>query len=168
DETILTVTLSALLIVAIIGGMIIGRRNRTKRQRYIAHPLEVPQYILDQQPSAVANGIYVTTILGNHLLERETAHSLGNRRQGQPEVHRTELAILRAGEPRIFIPSTDNITSAWVSGMAGKFVEKDVLLGITWCLDETEVTTGFRAETIEEHQALRTQLDTLTNGRQTA
>lgn len=168
DETTLTVTLSALLIVAIIGGMIIGRRNRTKRQRYIAHPLEVPQYILDQQPSAMANGIYVTTILGNHLLERVTAHRLGNRSQGQLEVHPTGVAILRAGEPNIFIPTSDIITSATVSGMAGKFVEKDGLLAITWWLDETEVTTGFRAETIEEHQALRTQLDTLTNGRQTA
>src|SRR5699024_10257506 len=111
--------------------MIIGRRNLTKRQRYIAHPLEVPQYILDQQPSAVANRIYVTTILGNHLLERVTAHSLGNRSQGQLEVHPTGVAILRAGEPNIFIPPSDIITSATISVMAATSVEKVVLLAIT-------------------------------------
>src|SRR5699024_8714983 len=148
--------------------MIIGRRNRTKRQRYIAHPLEVPQYILDQQPSAMANGIYVTTILGNHLLERVTAHRLGNRSQGQLEVHPTGVAILRAGEPTIVFATSDIIKSARVSVLDGKFVEKDGLHTITWWLDETEVNTGFRSETIEEHQAHRTHLDTLTFGRQTA
>lgn len=168
DETTFTVTLSVILIAAIISGMIIGRRNRTKRQRYVARPAEVPQEIIDQQPIAVATGIYVTTVLGNHLLERVTAHRLGNRSQAQLEVHPSGVTIFRAGEPNIFIPISDIITSATVSGMAGKFVEKDGLLAITWRLEETEVTSGFRAETIEEHQALRTQLDTLTNGRQTA
>lgn len=168
DETIFTVTLSAILIVAIVLGITLGFRNRTKRQQYIAVPPEIPENLLSQQPLGAAEGTYVTTVLGHELLERVTAHRLGNRSQAQVEVHRTGVAVLRAGEPNFFIPAGDITVTSTISGIAGKFVEKDGILAITWKLGETEITTGFRTSTIAEHQELRTQLDILTNGRQTA
>lgn len=168
DETTFTVTLSVLLIAAIIIGIILGRRNRTKRQQYIAPPTDVPDELLANQPLASAEGTYITTVLGQDLLERVTAHDLGNRSQAQLEIHTTGIVLLRVGEPNFFIPVADMTATATISGMAGKFVEKDGILAITWQLGENEVTTGFRTETIAEHQALRTQLDNLTNGRHTA
>ncbi|WP_022870720.1 PH-like domain-containing protein [Yaniella halotolerans] len=168
DETTFTVTLSAILIAAIVIGIIVGFRNRTKRQQYIAVPAAVPESLLTQQPLGAAEGIYVTTVLGQELLERVMAHGLGNRSQAQVEVHNAGVAVMRAGEPNFFIPTGDITKVSTISGMAGKFVEKDGILAITWNLGDIDVTTGFRTETIAEHQELRTQLEILTNGRQTA
>lgn len=167
DEIIFTVALSALLIAATVLGILFGRRNRTKRQQYITEPRQVPSELLQTQPLAAAEGIYVNTVLGQELLERVTAHQLGNRSQAQLEVHTAGVVVLRAAEPNLFIPVEDLTKVATVSGMAGKFVEKDGILAITWQLGDTEVTTGFRSESIADQQALRAQLDTLTNGRQT-
>ena len=113
-------------------------------------------------------GTYVSTVLGQELLERVTAHHLGNRAEAQIEVHPAGVALLRAGEPNFFIPAADIVSIATVSGIAGKFVEKDGILAITWNLRDTEVTTGLRTETITAHQQLYTALQQLTNGRQTA
>lgn len=168
DETTFTVTLSAILIAGIVVGIIVGFRNRTKQQQYIPVPADVPETLLTQQPMGAAEGTYVTTVLGQELLERVTAHHMGNRGRAQVEVHKTGVAVLRAGEPNFFIPVHDIAGATTISGMAGKFVEKDGILAITWNLGEVDVTTGFRAGTIAEHQELRTQLDILTNGRQTA
>lgn len=168
DETTFTVTLSAILIAAIVIGIIVGFRNRTKRQQHIAVPPDVPETLLRQQPLGTAQGTYVTTVLGQELLERVTAHHLGNRSQAQVEVHKAGVAVMRAGEPNFLIPAECITAVSTISGMAGKFVEKDGILAITWTLGESDVTTGFRTETIAEHHQLRTQLDILTNGRQTA
>lgn len=168
NETTFTVALSALLIAVIIAGIVIGRRNRTKRQQHIALPADVPENLLQSEPRFSTEGTYVTTVLGQDLLERVTAHRLGNRSQAQLEVHSAGVAVLRVGEPNIFIPVADITGASTVSGMAGKFVEKDGIVALNWRLDDTDVTTGFRTESISDHQALRTQLETLTNGRQTA
>ena len=149
-------------------GIYFGRRNRTKRQQYLATPTEIPAKLLDREPNAVVEGTYVTTVLRQQLLERVTAHRLGNRSRAQIEVHDEGIVLLRAGEPNFFIPAAQITGVTTVSGIAGKFVEKDGILAVTWNLDDTEVTTGLRTETISEHQTLRTALETLTNGRQTA
>ena len=168
DETTFTVSLAAILIVLMMLGIYFGRRNRTKRQQYLATPTEIPASLLERQPNAAVEGTYVTTVLGQQLLERVTAHRLGNRSQAQIEVHNEGVILLRAGEPNFFISAAQITGVTTVSGIAGKFVEKDGILAITWNLDDTEVTTGLRTETISEHQKLRTALETLTNGRQTA
>ncbi|GAA4472461.1 hypothetical protein GCM10023190_02960 [Enteractinococcus fodinae] len=168
DETTFTVTLTAILVACILLGIYFGRRNRTKRQHHIAAPTEVPARLLEREPTAAVDGTYITTVLGQHLLERVTAHRLGNRSQARIEVHPEGVVLLRVGEPNFFIPAPQITQVATVSGIAGKFVEKDGILAITWNLDDTEVTTGLRTETISEHQELRTTLETFTNGRQTA
>lgn len=168
DETTFTVTLTAILVALILLGIYFGRRNRTKRQHHIAAPTEVPPQLLEREPTAAVEATYVTTVLGQHLLERVTAHRLGNRSQARIEVHPEGVVLLRVGEPNFFISAPHITQVATVSGIAGKFVEKDGILAITWNLDDTEVTTGLRTETISEHQQLRTALATFTNGRQTA
>lgn len=168
DETTFTLSLTSILIVLIVLGIIIGRRNRNKRQQYVARPADVPQQVLDRQPLTAIEGTYVNTVLGQELLERVTAHRLGNRSQAQIEVHHDGVLVLRVGEPNIFIPTSDIITVTTVSGMAGKFVEKDGMLALTWNLGDTEVTTGLRTKTVSDQHKLHTALITLTNGRQTA
>jgi len=168
DETLFTVTLAVILIALILLGIYVGRRNRTKRQQYLATPTEVPVELLEREPVAAIEGTYVSTVLGDQLLERVTAHRLGNRSQAQIEVHPEGVVLLRVGEPNFFIPAAQLTGVTTVSGIAGKFVEKDGILAISWTLDDTEVTTGLRTETVSDQQTLRTALNTLTNGRQTA
>ena len=168
DETVFIVTLTSTILVLMILGIIFGRRNRTKRQQYVPIPHDVPVGLLEKQPQLVVEGTYVSTVLGQELLERVTAHRLGNPATVQLEVHNEGVALLRAGEPNIFIPTPDLVTVATVSGIAGKFVEKDGILAITWNLGDVEVTTGLRIESITEHQQVLTALEQLTNGRQTA
>lgn len=168
DETVFTVTLATALLVLIMLGIYFGRRNRTKRQRHITAPTEVPTHLLDREPTAAVEGTYVTTVLGQDLLERVTAHRLGNPSQVQVEIHHDGVVLLRAGEPNFFIPTARIVHVTTVSGIAGKFVEKDGIVAITWTLDDLEVTTGLRTESISAHQTLRTALESLTNGRQTA
>lgn len=168
DETLFTVTLTGIILVLMMLGIILGRRNRTKRQHFIETPADVPANLLEQQPHTVVEGTYVSTVLGQALLERVTAHRLGNPSEAQIEIHNQGVVILRAGEPNIFIPETSITAVNTVSGIAGKFVEKDGIVAITWKLGTTEVTTGLRTESVTEHQKLHTALSTLTNGRQTA
>ncbi len=168
DETTFTVTLASVILVVMLLGIILGRRNRTKRQQYVPVPQDMPSALIDQQPLTVVHGTYVSTVLGQELLERITAHKLGNPAETQIEIHTNGVALLRAGEPNIFIATPDIIKVATVSGIAGKFVEKDGILAITWNLGGMEVTTGLRTETIAQHQQLHTALEQLTNGRQTA
>lgn len=168
DETVFTVTLAIILLVLAMLGIYFGRRNRIKRQRHTPAPTEVPTRLFDREPTVAVEGTYVTTVLGQQLLERVTAHRLGNPSRAQIEIHQDGVVLLRAGEPNFFIPTAHIVAVTTVSGIAGKFVEKDGILAITWTLDDLEVTTGLRTETISEHQTLRTALETLTNGRQTA
>jgi len=168
DETTFTVSLATILIVLMMLGIYLGRRNRTKRQLHLTAPPEVPPNLLERQPHITVEGKYVTTVLGQQLLERVTAHRLGNPSQAQIEVHTEGVVLLRAGEPNFFIPAAQITGVTTVSGIAGKFVEKDGIVAITWQLDDTEVTTGLRPETVSDHQKLRTALETFTNGRQTA
>lgn len=168
DETTFIVILTSIIIGLISLGLFFGRRNRTKRQHYVPIPADIPADVLDQQPDTIVQGTYVSTVLGQELLERVTAHRLGNRAEAQIEVHPAGVALLRAGEPNIFIPAADILQITTVSGIAGKFVEKDGILAITWNLGDIEVTTGLRTETSTAHQQLHTALDQLTNGRQTA
>lgn len=168
DETIFTVSLAGSILVLMMLGIFIGRRNRIKRQHYVAAPPEIPAAILQQQPRIAVEGTYVSTVLGQELLERVTAHRLGNRSHAQIEIHDQGVVLLREGEPNLYIPAPDITGVATVSGIAGKFVEKDGILAITWQLADLEVTTGLRTASIADHQPLHTALDTLTNGRQTA
>jgi len=168
DETTFTVTLTSIILVLMILGIIFGRRNRTKRQQYVPVPADIPTELLEKQPRTVVEGTYVSTVLGADLLERVTAHRLGNPAAAQIEVHNDGVALLRVGEPNIFIPVSDIVTVATVSGIAGKFVEKDGIVIITWNLGNTQVTTGLRTESVTQHQQLHTALEQLTNGRQTA
>lgn len=168
DETSFTLSITSILIVVILLGIYFGRKNRTKRQHYVASPIAVPDHLLASEPQIIIEGTYVSTVLGQDLLERVTAHRLGNPSSTQIEVHDQGVVLLRAGEPNIFIPDTDIHEVENVSGIAGKFVEKNGVLAVTWNLGNNTVTTGLRTETVTDHQSLYNALKKLTNGRQTA
>src|SRR5699024_4321409 len=120
------------------------------------------------RPLGTAQGTYVTTVLGQELLERVTAHHLGNRSQAQVEVHKAGVAGMRAGEPNFLIPAESITAGSTISGMAGRFVEKDGILAVTSSLGESDVTHSSPNEPIDAHHQSCTQLDILTKRQQTA
>src|SRR5690625_7850279 len=132
DETTLSVALTGIILVLILLGICIGRRNRTKRQHYVPAPPEVPAALLQQQPKIAVDGTYISTVLGQELLERVTAHRLGNRSHARIEVHDASgVVLLREGEPNLYIPATDITRVATVSSIAAKFVQKESIMAST-------------------------------------
>lgn len=136
-----------------------GWRNRKRRQQDVAAPASVPAAVLEGEPLAAAEGMYVSTVRGQDYLDRIAVHSLGLRTNARLEVHPAGVAVLREGSQNLFIPRADLRQAGLDAGMSGKFVEKDGLVVVTWMLDGQEVTTGFRTRAAQDREPL---LDALT------
>ncbi|WP_245933455.1 PH-like domain-containing protein [Arthrobacter livingstonensis] len=136
------VIITFLILLAIFALMWWGWRNRLRRQADVA---ELPGVPNDVGPSALSvGGQYVTTTSAGDWLDRIAVHGLGIRTNATLEVRDAGVLLLRRGAPDIFIATAalEEITTQ--AGMAGKFVERDGLVVITWRLGERLVDTGFR------------------------
>ncbi|MFC0249845.1 hypothetical protein ACFFIO_15165 [Citricoccus parietis] len=141
-----------------------GWRNRKRRQQDIAAPAPVPAKVLESEPLAGAEGMYVTTVRGRDYLDRIAVHDLGLRTNARLEVHRAGVALLREGGSNLFIPQSDLREVRLDSGMSGKFVEKGGLLVISWTLGDREVSTGFRTRAADDRDPLLTAIQALIEG----
>ncbi|MFB0834390.1 PH-like domain-containing protein [Arthrobacter halodurans] len=126
-------------LVALVG---LGWRNRLRRQGGVAAPAEVPPGLGD--PAASAEGQYVSTTTAGDWLDRIAVHSLGVRTNATLEVHDGGILFVRSGAKDLYIPRADLAGVRRDSGMAGKFVERDGLVVLTWRLGDRAVDTGFR------------------------
>lgn len=142
DARILPGILTLLLVVVVFALMGWGWRNKLKRQNYIGALPEVPENLGEALISVP--GQYVVTTTTGDWLDRLAVHGLGIRTPGVVNVHPHGILIQRTGSQDIFI-AKENLTQVGTqTGMAGKFVEKDGLVLISWFLEHTEVDTGFR------------------------
>ncbi|NUL44997.1 hypothetical protein F7P69_07275 [Cellulosimicrobium funkei] len=141
-----------------------GWRNRKRRQQDIAAPAAVPAEVLESEPLAGAEGMYVTTVRGQDYLDRIAVHDLGVRTNARLEVHHSGVALLREGGSNLFIPQADLRQVRLDSGMSGKFVEKGGLLVVTWTLGDHEVSTGFRTRAADDRDPLLTAIQSLVDG----
>lgn len=136
--------LLALAIIALLAALVLlGWRSRLRRQSDIAAPPPVPAEtgVLLADPS---EGQYVCTTSAGDWLDRIAAHQLGIRSNATLGIHPTGVLLARHGAADVFIPAASIAGVSRSSGMAGKFVEKDGLLVITWALGDKAVDTGFR------------------------
>ena len=136
---VITIAVIALLVALIL----LGWRNRLRRQSGIAAPPAVPADP-GVQLADPSEGQYVCTTTAGDWLDRIAAHQLGIRTNATLSVHPTGVLLARHGAPDVFIPAATITNVQRASGMAGKFVEKDGLLVITWALGDKAVDTGFR------------------------
>jgi hypothetical protein len=67
----------------------------------------------------------------------------------------------RAGASTLYIPAASLTGVRQESGMAGKFVEKDGLLVLTWMHGSHELDTGFRTRRAADKDTLYTALQEL-------
>ncbi|WP_051477012.1 hypothetical protein [Arthrobacter sp. Br18] len=132
--------------------MALGWRSRLKRQSGIGAPPAVPS---DLGPVLYeAEGQYVVTTTAGDWLDRVAVHGMGIRSNAVATVHPEGVLLARVGAPDVFIPRDDLESVRLEGGMAGKFVEKDGLVVLTWRLLDKRVDTGFRTR----HAAHKPQL----------
>jgi hypothetical protein len=147
------------LAVVVFALLAIGWRNRLRRQSDVDPLPAVPAEL--GAPLAAADGQYVASTTAGDWLDRIAVHNLGLRTNAGLSVHPEGVLFDRAGAGPVFIPAGRLTGVRLESGMAGKFVEKDGLLVLSWTLGARELDTGFRTRHAEDKTILRTTLQDL-------
>ncbi len=152
DTQLLSLAITLALIAAAFGLIWIGWRNRLKRQADVEQLPSVPE--APGEPLTSAEGQYVASTTGGDWLDRIAVHGLGIRTNATLAVYRHGVLFDRAGAPALYIPAASLTGVRLDSGMAGKFVEKDGLLVLTWMLGAHELDTGFRTRRAADKNVL--------------
>lgn len=123
-----------------------GWRRRSRRQRDLPAPATAPQ-----DPGAVVleprEGVYVSTTTAGDWLDRVVAHGLGRRSACEVGVFAAGVSVAREGEDVLWLPADRLLRVRRERGMAGKYVDREGLVVLTWLLgpgDDLEVDTGLR------------------------
>jgi hypothetical protein len=136
-----------------------GWRNRLRRQSDVEGLPEVPAQL---SPAAVVvDGQYVATTTADDWLDRIAVQGLGIRSNAELSVHAEGVLFDRPGAAPVFIPRAALQGSRQDAGMAGKFVEKDGLVVVSWKLGSRGLDTGFRARHAADKQPLLDALQEL-------
>ena len=149
----LVLTGVALVLIAV------GWRNRLRRQSDVEPLPEVPAEL--GAPLAAADGQYVASTTAGDWLDRIAVHNLGIRTNATLSVHPEGVLFERSGAGPVFIPTGRLTGVRQESGMAGKFVEKDGLLVLSWMLGSHELDTGYRTRRADDKAVLLTTLQDL-------
>jgi len=146
----------AAVVIALIA---VGWRNRLRRQADVEPLPPVPDE--PGAPLASAAGQYVASTTAGDWLDRIAVHQLGIRTNAELSVHPDGVLFDRSGAVPLFIPAAALTGVRQESGMAGKFVEKDGLLVLSWRLGPRELDTGFRTRRAEDKVLLLATLQDL-------
>ena len=137
----------------------LGWRNRLKRQSDVERLPTVPERL--SPAGIVAEGQYVATTTAGDWLDRIAVQGLGFRGNAELSVHPEGVLFDRAGNDPLFVPADAVTECRTASGMAGKFVEKDGLVVLSWKLGQRELDTGFRTKQAADKQPLLEALQEL-------
>lgn len=152
-DRLLVLGLVTLALIAIVFALLaVGWRNRLRRQSDVDALPEVPAEL--GAPLAAADGQYVASTTAGDWLDRIAVHQLGIRTDAGLSVHPEGVLFDRAGAGPVFIPAGRLTGVRQDSGMAGKFVEKDGLLVLSWMLGARELDSGFRTRRTEDKTTL--------------
>lgn len=158
-DRLLPVLLMLGLAAAVFVLLGLGWRNRLRRQSDVEALPAAPAELT--VPLAGADGQYVTTTSAGDWLDRIAVHNLGLRTNAELSVHSEGVLVNRTGAGPVFIPAARLTGVRLESGMAGKFVEKDGLLVVSWMLGSRELDTGFRTRRAEDKTTLLDALQDL-------
>ena len=152
DNKILTLVITLPLIALVLVLIGLGWRNRLRRQSDVEQLPAVPEEL--SLPLAAADGQYVATTTAGDWLDRIAVRGLRIRTNAELTVHPEGVLFERSGAGPLFIPANRLTGVRQDSGMAGKFVEKDGLLVVTWTLGGRELDTGFRTRRADDKPAV--------------
>ncbi|MFF1251655.1 hypothetical protein ACFVYC_04065 [Pseudarthrobacter sp. NPDC058329] len=159
DTQLLSLVITLALIAAAFGLIWVGWRNRLKRQADVEQLPVVPA--APGEPLTTAEGQYVASTTGGDWLDRIAVHGLGIRTNATLAAYPHGVLIDRAGAPALYVPAASLTGVRLDSGMAGKFVEKDGLLVLSWTHGSHELDTGFRTRRAEDRNVLFAALQEL-------
>ena len=152
DNKTLTLVITLPLIALVLTMIGAGWRSRLRRQSDVEQLPAVPAEL--SLPLATADGQYVATTTAGDWLDRIAVQSLGIRTNAELTVHPEGVLLERSGAGPVFIPAGRLTGVRQDSGMAGKFVEKDGLLVVSWSLGGRELDTGFRTRRAADKHAI--------------
>lgn len=112
-----------------------GWRHRQRRQAGVPAPLPAPA-----DPGVVLleprEGVYVSTTTEGDWLDRVVAHGLGRRSACEVGVFADGVSVARDGEDVLWVPAGTLVRVRRERGMAGKYVDREGLVVLTWSLGE--------------------------------
>jgi hypothetical protein len=155
----LSLIFTLVLVVVALALIGVGWRNRLRRQADVEPLPAVPAGL--GAPLAAADGQYVASTTAGDWLDRIAVHQLGLRTNAELSVHPEGVLFDRSGAGPVFIPAGRLTGVRQESGMAGKFVEKNGLLVLSWMLGTRELDTGFRTRRAEDKALLLSALQDL-------
>lgn len=141
-DGVAAVTLAVVVVLVLFALLWLGWRGRLRRQGGYAQLPEVPADL--SAPRLEVSGQYVVSTSAGDWLDRIAVHSLGVKSNADLSVYSEGVLIRRTGAADVFIPAASVTGVRLESGMAGKFVEKEGLVVISWLLGEAAVDTAFR------------------------
>jgi hypothetical protein len=151
-----------LLVVPVVWAlMYLGWRGRGRRQTDLPAPPAVPDAV---EPDLLddAEATYVSTTTAGDWLDRVVAHGLGVRSAAVVRVSRAGVLVARRGAPDLWIPAARLDDVRLERGMAGKFVDKEGLVVLTWTAGEHRFDTGLRLRHDADRPRLVQAVRTLT------
>jgi hypothetical protein len=156
------VALLILLVVPVVWAlMYLGWRGRGRRQADLPAPPPVPATV-DAELLDDAEATYVSTTTAGDWLDRVVAHGLGVRSAAVVRVSRAGVLVARQGAPDLWLPAGQLDDVRLERGMAGKFVEKEGLVVLTWTAGDHRFDTGLRLRHDADRPRLVEAVRTLT------
>ena len=133
-----------------------GWRRRSRRQGDLPAPPPAPQ---DPGPALLEprEGVYVSSTTSGDWLDRVVAHGLGRRSACEVAVFAAGVSVAREGEDVLWLPADRLLRVRRERGMAGKYVDREGLVVLTWLLgpgDDLELDTGLRLRHEQDADAL--------------
>lgn len=129
-------------LIAMLGLLVVGWRNRQKRQKNVAAPVDVPAEL--GTAIGTFDGKYVATTAGADPYDRIAVHGLGFRGAASVTVSSGGLLVQRPGEADTWIPVTDLRGIRRATWTIDRVVEQDGLQLIEWNLGDRTVDSYFR------------------------
>jgi hypothetical protein len=137
-----------------------GWRARARRQAGVPAPARPAG---GPGPDAVP-GVYVSTTRAGDWLDRVVVHGLGVRSPVLVDVGPDGVAMHRTGARPVQVPAADLVGVRRERGMAGKYVDAEGLVVITWRLGPETLDTGVRTRTAQDGVRLVAALERLLAG----
>ena len=157
------------LIGAVLGLMRWGWVRRGRRQIDIGPLPEVPQIPGASAGETAGSAVEVTGVAARYLgatrsgdwLDRIVVHGLGVPSAAEVTVRNQGVWVIRAGAPDIFAAAPDVVGARHDRGIAGRVLETDGVLVISWRHGEQVIDLGLRVRDARRAEAVRAAVDAI-------
>jgi hypothetical protein len=141
------VTITLIVLVAALAGMVVSWRLRGRRQRGLALPA-APE--TEGAVRAEADGLYLATTFAGRPLDRVSAHALGFRARAHVAVTDTGVRVDRDGATPLYLPAASVTGAGTGTWTIDRTVEPGGLTVLAWSLDTDDgpvpVESSFRID----------------------